>query len=627
MKKLQFFFMLVLISLLGVTQVKADTTHVQMPGGIQSFCQADGFDTFIFHKSAGFGPTVWKIDGVLAGSGDNFTFIPSTVGTFVISCVWSGAEDYCGLQLYPTPPSPVTYVINGNGNMDATQNNMYMCGPEISIGFYGTGGVGGDFYWRRLDNINWVSTSIPVIISDPGVYIHINENICGFTRDTFNVIALPYVAPLLTDTIFCNQTSNTTFDAGPGWSSISWSTGESTQSITPVITTDGVHNYTLTVTNVCGTFNSGASIEVQHFPLPGFPINIGPYCDTTFIIDPNYTYEYDTYLWSTGATTRTIYVNDDLSWTCTVTQGGCSANSSRTLRFYEAPLIPEVCVVTVDASMIKNKIVWSSDEEPDAGDPEYKMIESYNIYKLINTWTLIGTVPVDSDHVFTDMSSNPPTQSAMYKITAVDGCGNESEKSPYHRTILLLANQGAYPGQIPLSWNHYVDESGSFVVSQYYIYKGPSMSQLSLWDSVPGIMNSYIDTGIYAQTFYQIVATKDGGCNFAPAMVMTPGKGGNSPKSIQDGMIFSNPTSSQVGITENKIDVTIYPNPSSNGIFTVKGENINLIRVYNTVGQLIFETTESNTSQEINLSNYGSGIYYATIANNLGSTSKKLVKQ
>ncbi len=620
MKKLQFFVLFVLISLLACVnnQVKADTTYVQMPAGIQNFCQADGFDTFIFYKSAGFGPTVWLVNGSIVASGDTYTFNPTTTGTHSVSCIWSGLEDNCGLELYATPPSPVSFIVSGPGNIDASQENMYMCGPEISIGFYGTGGVGGNFYWRRLDNINWVSTSIPVIISDPGVYIHINENICGFTRDTFNVIQLPFSTPILSDTIFCNQNSNTTFDAGTGWTTYTWSTGESTQSITPTITTDGVHNYTLTVTNLCGTYNSGASIEVQNFPLPGFPINVGPYCDTTFIIDPNYTYEYDTYLWSTGATTRTIQVNDDLSWTCTVTQGGCSANSSRTLRFYEEPTTPEVCVVTVDASMIKNKIVWSSDEEPDAQDPEYKMIESYNIYKLINTWTLIGNVLVGDDHVFTDMSSNPPTQSAMYKITSVDGCGNESEKSYYHKTILLSANQGAYPGQIPLAWNHYEDESGQFEVSQYYIYRGPSMSQLSLYDSVPGLMSSYIDTGVYSQTFYQIVVKKEGGCDPTPANL------GKGTKSITDGLIMSNVTQTAVGIAENQMKITIYPNPSRSGIFKIEGENIANVHVYNTIGQRLPRQLQNGAI--IDLSSYANGIYYAKIATNRGTIIKKLMK-
>ena len=620
MKKIQFFVLFVLISLLGVTQVKADTTHIQMPGGIQNVCASSGFDTYIFHEPIGYGSTIWRINNVIVSSGDSLIYTPTSIGSVEILCTWNGNGESCVLNLYPSAPSPVSFTVTGPGNIDANQENMYMCGPEISIGFYGTGGVGGDFYWRRLDNINWVSTSIPVIISDPGVYIHINENICGFTRDTFNVVALPFSAPLLSDTIFCNQASNKTFDAGPGWDSYLWSTGESTQSITPVITTDGVHNYTLTVTNVCGTYNSSATIEVQHFPLPGFPIPIGPYCnDTTLIVNPNPNYVYDTYTWSTGDTTQFIYVNDDLSWTCTVTQGGCSKSSSRSVRFYEEPLIPEVCVVTVDASMVKNKIVWSSDEEPDAGDPEYKMIESYNIYKLINTWTLIGSVLVGDDHVFTDMSSNPPTQSAMYKITAVDGCGNESEKSFYHKTILLLANQGAYPGQIPLNWNQYEDESDQFMVSQYYIYRGPSMNQLSLYDSVPGLMTSYIDTGVYSQTFYQIVVVKEGGCDPSPANL------GKSTKSITDGLIMSNVTQIGVGIEENNIELSIYPNPSNNGIFTIKGENIIGVEVYNTIGEQILSIKGNCTTLDI--STFANGIFYAKISTEKGEIVHKLVKQ
>lgn len=395
---------------------------------------------------------------------------------------------------------------------------------------------------------------------------------------------------------------------------------DSTQSITPIITTDGVHNYTLTVSNVCGTYNSGASIEVQNYPSPSFTVSVGPFCgDTTLVVDPNYNYEYESYLWSTGDTSRAIYVNDDMYFSCTVTEGGCSEHVSKTVRFYETPETPEICVVTVDSSMVKNQVIWSSDLEPSLYDPEYKTVESYNIYKLTSEWTLIGNVSADSEHVFVDVASTPPTQSAMYRISAVDECGTESEKSAYHRTILLLANQGAYPGQIPLSWNHYEDESGEFTPSQYYIYRGPDMSQLTLWDSVPGAMNSYVDTGIYSQTYYQIVAIREGGCNSAPAM-SSPGKSG---KSIEDGMIFSNKTSSQTGIAKNnKIDVSIYPNPSVSGIFTVKGEGIKVIQVYNTMGQLILST---KNTESIDLSNYCSGVYYAKISNDLGSTNQKIV--
>ena len=617
MKKIKFFVLFVLISLLACVnnQVKADTIHIQMPAGIQNFCQADGFDTFIFHKAPGFNISVWFVNGTMISAGHTFTFNPNTTGAFSICCSWSGVQEFCELRLYLSAPSNAllqsSHIIN---------DTIFMCGPSENIGFQFNGGIGGDFHWGKIGDTNYLPTDNPLNITEPGIYFNYKENMCGITIDTFSVVSLPYIAPILTDTIFCNQTSNKTFDAGPGWNTYSWSTGEMTQSITPVITTDGLHNYSLTVTNVCGTFNSSAIIEVQHFPQPEFPIPIGPYCnDTTLIVNPNPNYVYDSYTWSTGDTTQFIYVNDDLSWHCTVTQGGCSVTVSRTVHFYEVPQTPEVCVVSVDAGLSKNKIVWTSDLEPDEYDPEYKMIESYNIYKLINNWILLGTVLVGDAHIFTDMSSNPSTQSATYKITAVDQCGVESEMSPYHKTILLLAIQGAYPGQIPLSWNHYNDESNQFEVSQYYIYKGVSINQLSLFDSVPGLMTSYIDTGVYSQTFYQIVVVKEGGCDPSPANLS------KGTKSITDGLIMSNVTQIGVGIEESNIDVTIYPNPSQTGIFTVKGENINTIQIYNTVGQIILSSTEVN--KLIDLSSYANGIYYAHIYTTKGNSVYKLIKQ
>ena len=77
MKKIKFFVLFVLISLLACVnnQVKADTIHIQMPAGIQNFCQADGLDTFVFHKPAAFGPTVWILGASIVASGDTYTFL------------------------------------------------------------------------------------------------------------------------------------------------------------------------------------------------------------------------------------------------------------------------------------------------------------------------------------------------------------------------------------------------------------------------------------------------------------------------------------------------------------------------------------------------------------------------
>ena len=132
-------------------------------------------------------------------------------------------------------------------------------------------------------------------------------------------------------------------------------------------------------------------------------------------------------------------------------------------------------------------------------------------------------------------------------------------------------------------------------------------------------MTSYIDTGVYSQTYYQIVVIKEGGCDPTPANL------GKGTQSITDGLIMSNVTQTVVGIAENQMKITLYPNPSRSGIFSIKGENITKIEVYNSKGEMI-STKIANTTT-IDLSQQANGIYYAKISTEKGNVVKKLVKQ
>jgi hypothetical protein len=69
-----------------------------------------------------------------------------------------------------------------------------------------------------------------------------------------------------------------------------------------------------------------------------------------------------------------------------------------------------------------------------------------------------------------------------------------------------------------------------------------------------------------------------------------------------------------VGLIENSAlsDVTIYPNPS-NGQYTLKGNNINSIVVYNLIGEKVFQSAINSTTSEIDLSNMPNGVYFIKI--------------
>ncbi len=84
-----------------------------------------------------------------------------------------------------------------------------------------------------------------------------------------------------------------------------------------------------------------------------------------------------------------------------------------------------------------------------------------------------------------------------------------------------------------------------------------------------------------------------------------------------------NPT---IGLNENVLEgVSIYPNPSE-GIVTVSNDNntTNTIEVFNLVGERVYSTTAS-TSTQIDLSANGTGVYIVKVYNEKGSFVERVV--
>jgi len=627
MKKFKILFLLISLLVCFGGTINADTINIQLPHGTQNFCQdTNNFDTFVFYKPIGFGSTIWKINGFIQGSGDSLVFVPTSIGYYNVTATWNSNVEGAPISLFSTPPAHAQFeVLSGGqvlsgGHMNAN-DTVWMCGSSVSLG--SSPSIYGDTYaiWHGLDGFS--STNMPVSITTPGVYYFERGNPCGVTRDTFVVVKLATTVPNWVDTVFCNQPVSLTLDPGPGWFTYTWSTGAHTQSIY----VDTAGTYTVSLSNVCTSGSATMVVEHQSYPMPDLmyqEIYESLCADTVIVLDPapGYTYDSYTWQWSTGtATTPTLSVSGlttgDGWYYVTVTKGSCSAQANVEYHFYDVPIKPEICIVTVDISLNKNQVVWTSYNEPLPGDPDHGPIASYNIYKATSGWQLIGNVPANQEHTFTDMTSSPATVSSLYKITAVDQCGVESQKSYYHKTILLAVNQGANPGEIPLIWNDYLDESGTFVVDQYYIYRGDSPSTLTLLDSVSGYITSYIDTGVYTQKFYQIVVNKAGGCDPSPQNMKS------GEKSIIT-TISSNVTKNTLnGVVDNNFStISLYPNPS-NGIFHIEGMPVSHVEIMDALGRVV--TTYS--SSVIDLSAFGGGVYYARIFTPQGSTIKKLIKQ
>ena len=158
-----------------------------------------------------------------------------------------------------------------------------------------------------------------------------------------------------------------------------------------------------------------------------------------------------------------------------------------------------LCVVTVDPVSGKNLIAWERIRD--------NRIAAYIIYKettQTGVYQKIGSLPFDSLSVFIDNNSEPRKKSDRYAITVVDSCGNESDYSPFHKSIHLTANKGT-SGENNLSWNHYE----GFAFNTYKIYKGTKPTNMVLIDSVSSLSNSFSDlTPPSGVAFYQVSAIK-----------------------------------------------------------------------------------------------------------------------
>ena len=181
------------------------------------------------------------------------------------------------------------------------------------------------------------ATTPSIIVSAAGSYtVTYTAGTCGSLTSTSTVVNINAVPTVnisgLLDICLGNQNS---LDAGAGFSSHLWSTGQTTRTI--LISTAG--NYSVTVTNASGC-RASASITAVYAvlaaPVISGNLNFCPGGSTVLDAGAGYS----THLWSTGATTRTISVTAAGTYSVTVTNaGGCTAAASVNTSLFTSPSV------------------------------------------------------------------------------------------------------------------------------------------------------------------------------------------------------------------------------------------------------------------------------------------------
>lgn len=81
---------------------------------------------------------------------------------------------------------------------------------------------------------------------------------------------------------------------------------------------------------------------------------------------------------------------------------------------------------------------------------------------------------------------------------------------------------------------------------------------------------------------------------------------------------------SPTGIEETEADdVTVYPNPTTSN-FTIEGEGLSHVTVYNTIGQVVYDSNCEGNSSVISLNNVETGVYMVRIATENGIATKRI---
>ncbi len=214
-----------------------------------------------------------------------------------------------------TGSDTVQVIFNANPSPDisATDTINACSGETVNL----DAGSGFDAYlWSDATTNSTLQTSFG------GVYsVTVTENNCTGTDAVtiiFNALPIPSISPAGPVTA-CSDDA-VTFDAGAGFDSYAWSTGETTQTIQPTTTAQYIVNVTQNGCTAADTVQVDYTTNPHASITPAGPISL---CGgETATLDAGSGYA--SYLWSNNETTQTITVSTGANYDVTVTQNGCS---------------------------------------------------------------------------------------------------------------------------------------------------------------------------------------------------------------------------------------------------------------------------------------------------------------
>jgi hypothetical protein len=600
--------------------------------------------TFNCITDAGAGATyawTWDNGSVQSGSGKGPYAIQWTsagIKTITVIVTENGAPSYVATK---------TVKIKDNTISNQPANTTVCAGSNATFSVTATNTIttyqwqikrGGNYY--NLSNgaiYSGIATKQLTVVSHDSLNSHIYRcSIVGACNNitssdaTLTVTSLPLVTIHPKDSAQCDK-GNVSFsvsaigaglgyqwqeDKGTGFANLSnsgvYSTvTTSTMGISGITSAMNNYKYRCIVSGTCPptSTSNAASLTINTLPVIsshskdtlicfGSSVSISASC-----ADPNVIYS-----WGIAGNGKTVSVNPKLktNYVVTVTDQKKCAKTDTVIVSVKPKYVPEICIVRYDNTTAKNMVVWEK--------PVTTNIKSYNVFKEFgsNKYQLVTTVPYAQMSAIIDSSSDPDSHADRYKLTAIDSCGNESDTSFFHKTPHII-----FVGANIFMDDNYQDESGKFIPDFFYIYRGPTKSNLALHDSLTGTFTTYTDPKYLGGTmFYQVGVKRIPACTPTGLLKADVGPYTQSLSNIVEYK------ASGLDV-QNQLEAVVFPNPFSENLsleFMLDKNSDVLIEVVNATGQktaeLIFKNLAAGNQQlQLNVAkmNISEGMCYLRI--------------
>jgi hypothetical protein len=485
------------------------------------------------------------------------------------------------------------------------------------------------YSWAPIGGTGSSATNLPA-----GTYT------CTVTDQTG--CSIPHVVtvastPPVTVTMFmtndsCPSPTGTGFvsiQGGQGPFSILWSNGATTSYISQL--TAGTYSVTVTDANGCtGTGTGVVGSAPANFSYYTNMFEIVGACGDSALLQAYSSDPTSTFSWSPAnlvanpnSDSTYGFPTANMVFYVTIT-GNCGTATDSVIVYLDSSnyMQEQVCFVTTDTSVNKNVVIWERFSSQTAA--------AYNIYRetsVSGVYTQIASQPASQFTTYVDNASVPQQQVYRYMITTVDSCGMESDTSFHHSSIHLQVSPSFFGGW-NLNWNAYE----GLPIQTYNIYRGSSISTMTLLTQVSGSTFAYTDlTPPPGNLWYMVEAVHPfGGC--APSRL----NGSDRRVEVDYNAIHSNlePTNG-VTVEENAMlqsSMSVSPNPG-NGNFTLQfvsiaGTDAN-ITITDALGRVVYSSQQSGTGSvlrvDMNLASLASGVYNVHVNSGNANAVKQLV--